>query len=999
MNEETKTREQLIKELKALRQKVSNLEQNVDSNNTNEPAVSSSPPEREKTANEIVLNQNEEIVTHLKESRLFAQWPEKMLKQLIPLSRFSEYSEGTPIIIEGQGNDRVYFLIRGEVGVYGGGKFILDLKRKGDIFGEMSIITQKASLISVVAKTFVKVFSIDMEHIGNIAGIDADDLNNTLYRLFAMIMTDKLSMTTHESLQYEDQRIGFLSEINDHKKAIAKLKRRHEILVKAQKQFNMGNWDWDLTTNEATWSEQMFRIFGLDPQRFQNKMTGELVFKYIHPEDLKKITKLYQRARSEPNHSLHSAVEFRIIRSDGKERMLRSQGAVEYDDAGTALKIFSTLQDITENRTLVKKQKESEERLRLHTEHSPLAIIECDSNFTITRWTGAAKHIFGWDQEEAVGKPIDGLNILHKEDKGEIEEVRGRLAAGQQETIVSSIRNVTKDGKIILCKWHHSVVLDKKNKMSSVVSQVVDVTDKKDAEDVLIINEKILNKIVSSTLIGVYIYDLKKRNFVFTNPQLTALTGYNHDDLNKLMEGDVSQVFHSDDMPVLNNLMSQLIHAVDDPSFSTEYRIKHTNGEWVWLNSKDAVFDRKDDGNVSQLIGVCIDITERKRLEEKLAVAIQQAEAANAANNEFLTNMSLQLRTPLNNLIGHSQVLEFQLEKILNEQHLKSFRFIKEGGDQSLEMIGDILDLAKLETGKIDINFKPFDFAKMLENSPSLIESLISKEEISLQTNIQPGLGWLNGDEVRLKQVMVHLLSTAAKFSDESKQMGLDAKSIDDCFEINVWDEGVDIPSSYLEKIFDPYPQITENKQNKKPEIGLGLVIAKKLIEYHGGNLEVSNEEGKGYRFSIVLPGRIEVSAMETNANESPISPETTDFMKGIKLLLVENNHAHEMFLKNIIKPMGGLLESTSSGEDAIRLAKENKFDFILMDTHLPGIDSAKALKELKNNGLDKTTFIAFSDFATKDDENKYLDQGFDGHIPKPINIKRLLELIKKQIN
>lgn len=215
MRDENKTKQQLISELNELRERVSEFE------TPDNGKVDLRP--RQVESNDYILNENEEIVDFLKNSRLFTHWPQKLVSKLIPLSRFADFPSGTEILVEGQRNDSVYFIVRGTVSIYAGDQFIIDLKRKGDIFGEMSIISEKVCVASVIAKTPVRVFSIMAKHIGNYTGIDADELNNTLYRLFAMIMTDKLSLTTQKAKDYEKAHEALLTENVKRRKAEAAL--------------------------------------------------------------------------------------------------------------------------------------------------------------------------------------------------------------------------------------------------------------------------------------------------------------------------------------------------------------------------------------------------------------------------------------------------------------------------------------------------------------------------------------------------------------------------------------------------------------------------------------------------------------------------------------------------------------------------------------------------------------------------------------------------------
>ncbi len=263
-----------------------------------------------------------------------------------------------------------------------------------------------------------------------------------------------------------------------------------------------------------------------------------------------------------------------------------------------------------------------------------------------------------------------------------------------------------------------------------------------------------------------------------------------------------------------------------------------------------------ENGNVIGLRGVVIDISERKKAEEELLIAKESAERANQAKSAFLANMSHELRTPLNSILGFSQILERQIAKDLNEKQKDFFDNIKNGGNHLLKMVNDILDLSKIEAGKIETDLKPFDFGKMLERSPSIVQATAYQKKIKVETDIKPDLGWINGDETRLIQVIYNLFSNAIKFTESGKCIGIEATTEEDSFIVTVWDEGVGIPEDFLDKVFDPFEQAKGGKGSKEAGTGLGLAISRRLVELHHGTITATSKVGEGSRFTVTLPGR-----------------------------------------------------------------------------------------------------------------------------------------------
>jgi len=551
---------------------------------------------------------------------------------------------------------------------------------------------------------------------------------------------------------------------------------------------------------------------------------------------------------------------------DGEGNLLNEEvhGFPIFDNNGDVIQMIEYSLDITDRKKAEKRVKDYQERLHFHSEHSPLAVVEWDSNFIVTRWAGEAQKIFGWSPEETVGRPIMDLNLIYEEDIPVVEKTMTQLTDGTNKHVISSNRNVTKEGEIIYCEWYSSVLVDDQKNMVSVMSQVLDITD-------------------------------------------------------------------------------------------------------------------------------------RKQMEEKLILAKLEAESANHAKSEFLANMSHELRTPLNSIIGFSQVLERQISKTLNEKQVDYFNNIKNSGNHLLEMVNDILDLSKIEAGKIEIIQILFDLGSMLERSTSIIKEMAFKKSVQIETSIQADFGWLNGDETRIKQVIFNLLSNAMKFTESGNRIGIDADIEKDNFIITVWDEGIGILEENLDKIFDPFEQGIAGKASLEKGTGLGLAISKRLIELHQGTISVISKVGEGSRFTIILPGRIEGGEQVRREDVSQPSQITSDLAKDAKILVTEDNKTNRELIKAALDDYQ--LDFAETGEDAVTMVLKKEYDLILMDIQLPEIDGTEAMKQIRRNSTIHIPIIALTAFAMKGDEDKYLDAGFDDYISKPINIEILLKKIQDILN
>ncbi|MBF0227059.1 MAG: response regulator [Desulfobacterales bacterium] len=412
---------------------------------------------------------------------------------------------------------------------------------------------------------------------------------------------------------------------------------------------------------------------------------------------------------------------------------------------------------------------------------------------------------------------------------------------------------------------------------------------------------------------------------------------------------------------------------------------------------------KKED--VSHILVISHDITELKHTQKLLEIAKNKAEIANQSKSIFLANMSHELRTPLNSIIGFIDLLENKRIDRLDENEDKWIHYIKVSSTYLLELINDILDLSKIEAGKVEINKKPFPYNDMLKRSPLTLKSIASKKKINMIVNIEDDLGWLNGDEVRIKQIIFNLLSNAIKFTNDGNRIGIDAWAEGDKIITVVWDEGIGIPKQYLEKIFDPFEQVNDCNILSNGT-GLGLAISKKFIELHGGTITVESIYGKGSRFIIILPERIDVQSEKKETRKistiSNIKPKSN-----IYILVVEDNENNLELIKDIMELNGYyFVDYVDTGEKTLELLLSKTYDLILMDVKLEkgnidGVETMKIIKSFsfKTSSQKNIPIIALTAFAMKGDKERYIKEGFDDYISKPIDTGKLFEAINRLIN
>lgn len=403
---------------------------------------------------------------------------------------------------------------------------------------------------------------------------------------------------------------------------------------------------------------------------------------------------------------------------------------------------------------------------------------------------------------------------------------------------------------------------------------------------------------------------------------------------------------------------------------------------------------------VTRNIGVQISrFMERIEYENNLVAAKEEAERASRVKSEFLSRMSHELRTPLNAILGFSQLLE--IDESLSEGNQNFVGRISGAGKHLLDLINEVLDLARLDAGKISISLEECSLKPIADEVFSLVRPLAEEKKVQLENKIKNTSLYVIADNTRLRQVLLNLLSNAIKYNDENGLVTLDYFQKEDYIWISVTDTGKGIDLVRKDDLFEPFNRLDEN-DSQTEGAGIGLAITKKLVELMRGSIDVESESGKGSCFTVrISGGETETSAPESNAPEEsvPIPVSETDAFN--KALCIEDNPANLELVKSIFKRHSNIeLLSACNAELGIELAEAHQPDLILMDINLPGMTGDEALLRLKNSDKTKNIpVIALSANAMKRDIRNALDKGFIAYITKPIEVSTFMKTIRQVFN
>lgn len=402
-----------------------------------------------------------------------------------------------------------------------------------------------------------------------------------------------------------------------------------------------------------------------------------------------------------------------------------------------------------------------------------------------------------------------------------------------------------------------------------------------------------------------------------------------------------------------------------------------------------------DDGNVHGSIGIHWDITHMKEMEFELKEAKRRAEESSKAKAMFLANMSHEIRTPLNGIVGMAeQLAQSQLDA--DQRYFTDI--MRSASSTLLSIINDVLDISKIESGKFSIETIPFSLNKTIRQTLSIFEEKAKISGVSLDIDLMDDRGTMHlGDPHRLSQVLFNIVGNAIKFTHAGyvRVTSQLVRGENDICSVSftIQDTGVGMDMVYLAKVFEAFSQEDSSITRKFGGSGLGLSIARSIVQIMGGTIQIESEKGKGTRVDIRIPMRI------SNDKTKQEIVEMTDLqksLKGLRVLAVEDNELNRMVLQVILKKCEVVLSIAHNGQEAIDLIQEMEFDIVLMDVQMPIVDGLEATKYIREELKSTTPIIGLSANAMREEVEICKQAGMNDYLVKPYSERALVEVMRK---
>ena len=820
--------------------------------------------------------------------------------------------------------------------------------------------------------------------------------------------------------------IGINFDITERKKSEAKLQAAEiqlrnlsDRLKLAVKSAKIGIWDFDLIKDSLVWDERMYKIFGVSPVNFDpSEGAWEKFEQFVYPDDRVTIREAVQQVIT---NKQELDIEFRIVLRNGSIRILKGNGLVQYNSQGQPQRMIGINYDITNRRREELENQRLKDRLEFVLSASPAIIYTCQlcENYQTTFISKNVQNILGYTTETWLAAPNFWVNHIHPED---LPQVFARLSNLQvQEHQPSQYRFRHQDGSYRWLEDEFRLVRDEMGQITEIIGYMVDISQQQAAlrerelvEAEILRSRDLREAIFNESADALFLVDIETVKTLDCNQRAVEMfAATDKRDLIGIEGHDLqNQHFTPEELEAINNDIRT------KGVWSRELEYKTFKGELFWGN-----LAAKQITVASQKINLVrvTDISQRKLAETQLQETNKQLAASNEElaratrlKDEFLANMSHELRTPLNAILGISEGLQDEVFGVINQPQRRSLQTIERSGTHLLELINDILDLSKIESGQMELDRTPIAISQLCQSSLSFIKQQAFQKRIQIDVNIQPNLPNLLVDERRIRQVLINLLSNAVKFTLEGGSIALavtweeqtpesNITYLQDFIRIAVIDTGIGIAPENLPKLFQPFIQIDSSLSRKYNGTGLGLSLVKRIVEMHGGKVGVSSQVGVGSNFSIDLPCfNIPVSASQS-VNESQhdlVSTFTDTVKKSPLILLAEDNKGNILTFSSYLEAKGYRMILAKDGIEAVELTKSYRPDLILMDIQMPEMDGLEAIKQIRlNPDLATIPIIALTALAMPGDQEKCLAAGANEYLSKPLKLKALVNTIQQLLD
>ena len=627
----------------------------------------------------------------------------------------------------------------------------------------------------------------------------------------------------------------------------------------------------------------------------------------------------------------------------------------------------------------LRRRDESMETLQALVQSCPLAIALLDPEDGVVRlWNPAAERIFGWREDEVLGRP---LPVVPADRREEFRRNLQAILCGAMPQGVETLR-VRKDGEQVHVSLWSATVPDEQGR-PRILSLLADITARKQIENALRKSDARLRDLVDTAAEGVWIVDADRRT-TYVNRRMAEML---ERPVHEILRHRADVFFAPESLPVVDEIWERCRRGLRGHQ---EICFLLPGGRPLWASaSVSPVFD--ENGELDGILAMLTDVTERRRLDEELRRRVQDLAAGDRRKDEFLAMLAHELRNPLAAISNAGYVLDQNPSADPRRRDLvavigRQIRHLS-------RLVDDLLDVSRFTRGNIELRKRDVELAPIVEGAVETTRPVLEQKGHRLTVSLPPEPVHLEADSTRIEQVLANLLHNAAKFTDPGGRIDLTVETDGPRVVLRVRDDGQGIDAELLPRIFDLFVQEDRSLARSHGGLGIGLTLVRSLVERHGGTVEARSQgPGRGSELVVRLPRKAGAPAEAPRPRgESRPAEERGPS----RILLVEDNLDAADALAELLRLWGHEVEVVHDGPAAVRSAQSGRPDVILLDIGLPGMDGyrvAAALRHLPD--LQGTLIVALTGYGQESDRQRSAQAGFDHHLVKPVDLEELRRLL-----
>jgi len=733
-------------------------------------------------------------------------------------------------------------------------------------------------------------------------------------------------------------------------------------------------------------SNEVFGVFDLEQGLVWSNGTAAALLGYtedelrrmslvdlIHPDDLVEALALFDQPSGDAEPA---GVQSRYRCKDGSWRWLEWTARRDLETGF----VYGAARDVTAQHSAQAALVANEAWLQAILENSSAAIFVKDRQRRYVLVNEVFLRAFGLAREEVLGKTAE-------------EIWPGALIDDDDQRVLDRAEPFTRDDVVTLDDGAHIMMtvrfplLEVSGSVTGMAAIATDITEWTQVQAALAERQRLLDTVIRACPDIVTILDDQGRIREISEASARIL-GY---DLHEHVHEDIEALVHPDDLPrVLRE--SAKVFTDPDATLDLKYRVHHADGRWVVLDTRGQAMVG-DDGKTLGAVVVSRDVTDELEIEAQMHVAVEVAEQASKAKSDFLSRMSHELRTPLNSVLGFSQLLEMD---DLPDHHAEAVGHIMRAGRHLLNLIDEVLDIARIESGNLELLLEPVAIRRVLGDAIDLARPLAEGRHISVVADLElcPDSFHVLADRQRLLQVMLNLLSNAVKYNRLGGRVGVFVEAASPgLVRIIVTDTGNGIRAEDIDRVFEPFDRLGAESTGVEGT-GVGLTLSKYLVERMGGAIDVHSQPGEGTTFTVDLPTAV-APDVPVRGPESPLDEPAS--VTTLRVLHIEDNLANLELIEQVLTRSGVVeLLAAMSGSLGLELAREHRPHLILLDLHLPDMAGTALIDALQaDTRTAEIPVVVVTADATPSQIQRLRDIGVAAYLTKPIDIRELLRVVE----